>query len=503
MRQRWRTGGATGAALALVVSACVFPTERSTELTVEMTSPATYFIGESEPLAARLVDARGAQVPNADIRFTSSDPTVAAVEPEGRLVALKVGTTTITARALAYEGAQPAVQSVQVRDRLAIDSIRPHSARFGDTLRVYGVGLDPERLRMISLESELKSAPTPILRYTPQDPQAPERSGVLTVWVAPPAGPRAALHVLSPDGVRVSPDSVVVEQHDRYYPNDTLPALLGEIGESFANPALAFEATSGDDTVGADWYRFTESGAIDRTVVVRNSAVAPGIFRVVLSDSLRWIGATREWRVANGWTVGQGTAACRGLGFSPPQRRADSTMIALRALPAGTYDLLITHDGFGGYELEVHAGYRSVLEPDVFEENDYCEVAPALPAGSSAHDLTIDNPLDIDWLRLTVDTMSTVLVAVLAEDSTALLDLYLLRDATPATLPVVQEERASGPANSLFTILAPGEYFLVVVDAAAVATPYRLVVGPGLTPAAAQAWVRRSGARAAVRSGRP
>ena len=69
------------------LAACLFPTDRSGDLQVEADAVPTLLERDTVRLAARLVDAADVPVPNAEIRFSSSDPSVLLVSDSGRAVA--------------------------------------------------------------------------------------------------------------------------------------------------------------------------------------------------------------------------------------------------------------------------------------------------------------------------------------------------------------------------------------------------------------------------------
>jgi hypothetical protein len=169
---------------------CVLPTDRSSGLRVELleTLP-TLLLKDSLRLAARVVDSSGVEVPHPALAFASSNPTVFIVDADGTLRAVGVGTATLSVTALGFAQATAFSQILRVRGKLEVDSIRPLGVRFGDSIEVFGVGLDPDSLFSISIGGADAEASA----FFPNDPERPEREGMLRVW-APlghdPAGVR-------------------------------------------------------------------------------------------------------------------------------------------------------------------------------------------------------------------------------------------------------------------------------------------------------------------------
>jgi len=429
-------------------------------------------VGERAQLGGQVVDASGRLVPNAALAFEAADPAIADVEPDGRVTAVAVGETMVTARVVGYTGAVAGSRPLRVRDRIAIDSVRPAVVRFGDTLEIFGTGLNPAKPLLVSLGG----ATVPVKAYAPDDPEAPDRIGRLTVWAAPPAAPRSTVVVIGVDGIRVSPETTLVEQRDLYEPNDSSPWSFGALAalDSVLNPALAFEPIGREDTTGADWYRFALTTSHDRTIVLKPGTAGPASYAAFLTDSLGW-SPGGGWRIGrSAWTIGPELFACGGFPFTPQQRVPDSTVVALRGLPIGSYDVLSVYVREGSYGFAILPGYLSVLAPDDAEENDYCNVATQLLPGGRTRDLTIDNPFEVDWFRFRMTTGGLAEFLVVAADTSALLDFYIFRNGLPDSLPEVARRLASPVPDALTVLLTAGEYFLVVVDFAGRPTDYRL-----------------------------
>ena len=143
--------------------------------------------------------------------------------------------------------------------------------------------------------------------------------------------------------------------------------------------------------------------------------------------------------------------------------------------------------------------------------------------------LTIDNPHDVDWIRFNVpgsivtpvEIATRAVPLVVGQDSSDI-DVYVLHEPSPgAQLDSIAGVASPGSDNSTTLLLAPGNYYVVVVDFAGVPTPYDICIGAGLgscatfpappaqasTPAQLQAATRRRAAlearTAALRAARP
>lgn len=512
--------------LALAGAACVTPTDRSASLRIEVETIPSLFEGDTLRPTLRLVDADGSVLPNGEVELTSSNDLVIRVTPDGALVALDSGTTTITARALRFAATPVVRQDVRVHAPLEVDSVRPLEVQFGATLDLFGAGLNPDKLFAVTLgETAL-----PVASFTPADPAEPDRFGVLSLWVGPPARTSGGLILLSSLGGFVLAETVRVIPFDIYEPNDSVPRGLGTLTGPLGNPALAFEARGrGDRRVPADWYRFTTTQPGDWTVELGTPAFGRRI-AVFVAENAGWDGVA--WNLGLGlyetlndsWMVGPMANVCQGrllwfaagpdTAFIPPiQLQGSGATIALRNLPAGTYDVGAVYLGEGiavwdatnrrsafavfinrdsvaqptaiPSQLRISPGYRSVLDPDAGEENDYCDVATPITVPGSASGLTIDNPGDVDWYRFTLTVPQPLRFTVSADDSTADVDAWIVRNALPDSLVI--EDIAAGGGRTDSTagrILPAGDYFLIVTDFLGVATGYSLSAGPFPAPPA-------------------
>lgn len=522
------------AALVAAGTACVTPTDKSDTLRIELATIPSLFEGDTLVPDLRLLDADGNALPNGDVALTSSNDLVIRVTPDGALVALDSGLATITAQALRFAQTPVARQDVRVHAPLEVDSVRPLEVQFGATLDVFGTGLNPDKLFAVTLgETAL-----PVASFTPDDPAQPDRFGRLSLWVGPPARTSGGLILLSALGGFVLAETVRVIPFDIYEPNDSTPRALGILDGPLGNPALAFEARSrGDRRVPADWYRFTTTQPGDWTIELGTPAFGRRI-AVFVAESAGWDGILWNSGVGlyetlnDSWMVGPLANICQGrllwfgfgadTAFIPPiQLQGSGATVALRDLPAGTYDVGAVYLGSGiavwdpsnqrsafaaivdrdsvaqaaalPSELRITPGYRSVLPPDAAEENDYCDVATPVTVPGSATGLTIDNPGDVDWYRFTLAAPQALRFTVAADDSTADVDAWIVRNALPDSLVIEDIAAGGGRTDSTAGRLLPaGDYFLIVTDFLGVPTTYSLSASPFPAPPAGAAAVGMS-----------
>jgi hypothetical protein len=149
----------------------------------------------------------------------------------------------------------------------------------------------------------------------------------------------------------------------------------------------------------------------------------------------------------------------------------------------------------GRYGLAVVEGYivsNPAFPRDDREEDDFCNLAdlPARIVAPGFRDtLTIDNPHDVDWIRLSVPSLQTVrfrigsLVATTVDSSDV--DLYVLR---ASDLSLVTRADLVGSDEDVTVILGAGDYYAVLVDYIGVPTRYQICIScPGAFPTPALA----------------
>ena len=508
---------------ALAAGACVYPTEHDADVHVSVTPLPILIRGNDALATARAWQVLGtgdsAEITNISFVWSSGNASVATVDPSGHIVGIKSGTTTIRAAAANFDKrSQPGDITLRVAERLEIDSIRPKTVHFGDTVTVFGVGVDS------IFQAQLAQAVLiPNVFRRSRDATGYARS---VYWVPPPAH-KDSLFYIGNGVFGFSKDVVQVIQQDLYETgSDATPATIDLDGPRpfpgtpfafvlFLNPALAFEVIKRDSLFGVDWYRLQQAGARDLTIIITAPAVK-GTFAGFVSD---------QFDGASPWTVGPGSHNCRGKKFSPNEAVGDSTIAAL-AGTVGNLDVIALFNQAGRYGLTVVEGYLTSdsldarIVKDVHEEDDYCDAPMALITEAISPpyraSLTIDNPHDVDWIRFNVPgslvtpvQIRTGAVPIVVGQDSSDIDVYVLHEPSAgAQLDSIAGVAAPGSDNNTTVLLAPGNYYVVVVDFAGVPTPYNICIGASLnscatfpappaqapTPAQLQAATRRRAA---------
>jgi len=498
-------------ALAVAGATCAFPTDKSDQVTVVIEAPKVVVIrGQRLPLVARAVRVIGSDtqdVKNVVFQWISTNPTLATIQDDGgghaQVTGVNSGTVQITARATAFDQADMGALQVRVSNPLEIDSVRPSLVRFGDTITVYGVGVDSIFLAFLDNVTQF-DYPLPGLVAT----RTRDRLGFATAtfWVTPPAhtGP---LSFFGPGVFGNAPDTTRVFPFDVLEPNETAPRTINldaaprfpSIPQiKFLNPALAFEIPRRDEK-GVDWYRFTQTTPRDLTLILSGPDVR-GTFSTFLTDRLTFNPADTSYVIGpSSWTIGPGSHFCRGFAFSPPQTQPESTIVALRAMPAGVLHALALYTQPGRYGLAVLEGYVTsdpTVPRDAHEEDDFCDagdargLAATLPGGGYRATLTIDNPHDVDWIRFRVVSLSNVTIKIAsvpgARSDTSDVDIFLLTvpgGGASATLDQLGESVAGGSTEQINILLNAGDYYLVAVDYQGAPVAYDVCINTtGCTP---------------------
>ncbi len=501
-----------GAALAALLSSatlatCVFPTEHDSSVRVSITPLRILLRGTTalrRATAWQVVSATDSQpIPNVKFVWSSSDPLTAAVDPnEGFIVGIKSGIVTITAAAKNFDKqAQPGRDTVRVSAALEIDSVTPDTIRYGERLSIYGVGVDS--ILQASLGNGIL-IPVPFSKTNYQNGTARSR-----YWVPPPAVTDSLffLGITNGNGVFgfVHNSTTKVIEHDLYFPNVTNARRISLTGPGpfptqaprllFVNPALAFEDLPLGVKSSADWYRFGLAPPRDITVILESPALA-GTFQTFLSDSLGFNGSTKKYFVGrNSWTFGPGSHACHGLGFSPDELTADSTIVAFKGLTLDSLDAIAVYTQPGRYGLVVVDSFQAELPADAHEDDNSCNAADLRGVQSAQtgfrDTLAIENPHDIDWIRFTAPNPAPTFgvefrvhaIPGVHPDSTKFLTFYVIKvpAASDTVLSVVVTDTAvaNRTDHAVTVSLAPGaDYYAVVLDFAGATTYYELCVQP-------------------------
>src|SRR5881296_3742706 len=509
MRGRSRATPVVTLAVALAGATCAFPTDKSDKVFVTLDGPSRVVLrGQEMSVHARAWRAIGTDsqpITNVAFAFGTGSSTTATVQNDGggyaTVTGVNSGNVHITARAISFEQAPEGDLLLRVSNPLEVDSVRPKLVRFGDTITVYGVGVDSIFIAFLDNATQLDYPFPGILATRTRDSLG---FSTATFWVTPPAH-TDRLSFIGPGVFGNAPDTTKVLPFDVLEPNEVAPhtinldapprfPLIPQI--KFLNPALAFEPTK-RDSIGVDWYRFTQTTARDLTIILSAPEVR-GTFSTFLSDSLTFVpGTPPSYTIGpTAWTLGPGSHACKGFAFEPAETEPASTIVALRGMPPGRLHALALYTQPGRYGLAVFEGYITsdpTAPRDAHEEDDFCDAADArglavtIPGGSFRDTLTIDNAHDIDWIRFRVTSLSSVtiksasLTAATAVDSSDI-DLYLLTvpgGGASSTLDILNRSDSAGSSEAMTSLLNTGDYYLVVVDFSGAPVAYDLCISSG------------------------
>ena len=513
---RIRTSLAVGAAVVSAGLACAID-DNSADVMVQVNSASPVVVrGEKVMLNAVTfrVSSPSDTIRNIQYVWATSDPNLATIVGSdtntAELTGVNSGTVAVTATAVSFDESIVDTFQMRVADILEIDSVRPTAVKWGEKVRLYGVGV-----RNVFL-AELGTTLFPDTMTFQGDR---EGVGVMEFWVPPPAR-TDSLFVLGPGVFFTVDEMTAVDTLDLYEPNDTIPALISLDGQPpyqqlpsvlFFNPALAFEdpARVGTTTQGFDWYRFTRAD-VSRpiTFVIKPQSVADStaVF-TVLGDSIVYSGGhavvNPTWYVTT-----QGEHFCdKGVVFAD-HKRPDSLVVALKRRPRytptrSTIDILSFYSLPQRHAIGVLDGYAvtdSRIQPDRFEENDICIfadtnfVAPATQIDLNAtatsvfadSTLTIDNPHEVDWYRFRVTqglATDQTMIRVRSRPFTggpffdrSDIDLYIVRSNSPTSFQTIAVVAPPGSADSTRLLLASGDYYLIVADYAGEVTRYSMCI---------------------------
>jgi hypothetical protein len=485
-------------AVALTGVTCAFPTDKSDQVTVALHAPSLVVIrGQQLPVFARAFQVNGTDtvdVKNIVFRWSSGNTNLATVQDRGgdsaQVTGVNSGTVEIFARAVAFEEADLGTLQVRVSNPLEIDSMRPATVRYGEVITLYGIGVDS------IFQASLAGAQ--LFPYPFSAGRDSTGYAHLSFWVPHPARTDTLFYI--GNGVfGFTDDSVEVIRQDVYEPNEALPFVLdldaprpfpGTILDPFLflNPALSFEPLPREVKEGVDWYRLTQSGTRDLTVIL-TAGEAAGTFATFLTDSLAFRASDTTYFIgSDAWTFGPSSHACRGLPFSPPEAVGDSTVVALKGI-SGSLDVVALYGLVARYGLAVIEAYVSELPADDHEEDSYCSAADLRGTRQEPFQdtLTIENPHAIDWIRFHyteggVGSRAQVRLQALPGVNPATskdLDLYVLAvpQSGDTTLRVLFADTTTGSNVNRTVGLSTGDYYLVVLDYAGASTTYVVCVG--------------------------
>ena len=438
------------------------------------------------------------EISNVALKWASEDLDKATLAPTGvpgsiQVTGVNPGFDTLVVSAPAFQHAKSAQYVLRVADALEVDSIRPTTVYYGDQVTIYGVGISNLLLAQLGSVTLLPDTFT-----TVGDSLG---LGQRSFWVPFPADTGHVV-VVGNGEFKTSADQINVIPQDLYYPNNTTPTTL-DLGQPppfptlptvrFYNPALAFENLP---TTGVDWFHFLVP---DSTQAYSFLIGAPGLNG---TDSVYTGGEVRGG--TGQWSAGPGYSDCKGFQFRPAHVPFAGLLVPMSHLHGPSADLVAVHQAAGGYSLTAVEGYvviDSSVPPDRFESSSDCLFADENFADPSKHidlstafsdHLTIDHPFEVDWLRIHVPgVLATTLTVSIASrplpgrTDVSELDLYLLTVPNGSTgLNTVASQGGAGPSKSVTSLVAPGDYYIVVADHNGAITPYAVcaVVGLSCTP---------------------
>jgi len=496
-------------AVALAGATCAFPTDKSDKVHVSLEAPSKVVLrGQEMSVYARAWRLNGPDsqpITNVAFAFGTGSSTTATIQNDGggyaTVTGVNSGNVHVTARAISFEQAPEGDLLLRVSNPLEVDSVRPKLVRFGDTITVYGVGVDSIFIAFLNNATQFDYPLPGILPTRTRDSLG---FSTATFWVTPPAH-TDRLSFIGPGVFGNAPDTTKVIPLDVLEPNETAPRAINLEAPPripaipqilFLNPALAFEPLK-RDSLAVDWYRFTQTKTRDLTIILSAPDVR-GTFSTFLSDSLAFVPASgpnpATYTIGpNSWTLGPGSHACKGFAFEPAETQPESTIVALRGMPPGALHALALYSQPGRYGLAVFEGYVTSdpkVPRDAHEEDDFCDAADArgvavvLPAGSFRDTLTIDNPHDIDWIRFRVTSLTTATIKIKSVTSATTvdssdIDIFLLTvpgGGASSSLDVLARSNAAGSTETISTALSPGDYYLVAVDYQGVPVAYDLCI---------------------------
>jgi hypothetical protein len=239
---------------------------------------------------------------------------------------------------------------------------------------------------------------------------------------------------------------------------------------------------------GVDWYRLTQAGTRDLTVIL-TAPEARGTFATFLTDSLAVRASdTSYFTGSDAWTLGPSSHACHGLGFAPSEAVADSTVVALKGV-SGALDAIALYRQAARYGLAVIDAYVSELPADDHEEDSNCSAADLRGTRPSPFQdtLTIENPHAIDWIRFRyvqggLGSSARVRLHAFPGGQPAAskdLDVYVVKVpvAGDLALQIMFADTTAGSDVNRTVGLQTGDYYLVVLDYAGASTTYAVCVG--------------------------
>ncbi len=500
-------------AAALVAAACSYPTDSSAGAWVTIDAPPVLIRGNDTLLVAHVyVLQHGTdtvEVKNVEVTWTSADTklaTVAALPGRmARVTGVKPGIDAITAVAAALQSAQSATLMLRVANPFEMDSVRPLSVRYGDSLTVYGVGAENADVLLLGTQQLILNSFSGVADNA-------TGSGRRRFWVEFPAKGADSVTGIGNAVVATAHDTIAVDiTQDQFDPNSTAPAVINidghpfksdstTVSDSFGTVAFYNPALFAEDPLAApykvDWFRFA---TLKPDTAYTFIYVAPGLFG---REATFLTAPVTAATISNGsWSYGSGHYNCKGYSFVAAEAPNAGFQAAFTRLPPGGVDLVSLFADRGAYQLGVLHGYATAarLHADRFEGNNTCDLADSNFVKTTlridlttpfSDTLTIDNAFEIDWLRFHVPGTGpqTVTAKLFSRSVTqptvnpSDIVLYVLNIPSPMSpLTILRSALTGGASKTLTLTLNPGDYYLVAHDSVGFPARYSLCIAVGTT----------------------
>jgi hypothetical protein len=512
-------------ALTLQLSACVLPSDHSENVVVTIQAPATLLLRDRTMLlTARAWERNTAgalsELSGVAFEWRSLRPDLATVDQRADGTALVTplneGVAGIQAVATGLEEAEPGMVELRVANALVIDSVRPSTVRYGEQVTVYGIGLDEITRASLGQADLVPDAVS--FSGTPQG------TGRLSYWVPYPAQTDRLVALSRRGSTAAAPETTVVRAKDLYHELGLPPPRIDLEGipvrgsdTLFHDPALAVVPDEGTDR----FQLHQDQRGRSFTVILTTTGPVVTVFDPVLTPEpsvLDSFPVGDEHIAFQTWALGFSGHYCRDVFIStgrPVSLTSPVTLVrALKDVPYRDLLLAVYGDPPGQYTVTVRDGYQTAdprIVADRFEENDYCAAADSNAADPDrqvvlpfADTLTVDNAYEVDWFRFTVPpleppgpappppdpgdpgdpptrdylvTLRTAARPFGASDSSNI--GLIVTDAEGLQVRAVSRTPSSN--ETITAPLAPGEYYLIVLDDGGVATRYSVCLGYGPT----------------------
>lgn len=515
--------------VTLALSACVLPSDHSDNVVVTIEAPATLLLRDRTMLLTARAWERNAagalsELSGVAFEWRSLRPDLAAVDqrPDGTALVtpLNEGVAGIQALATGLEAAVPGMVELRVANPLTIDSVRPSIVRYGEQVTVYGIGL--EEITRASL-GQADLVPEAV-----SFSGSPQGTGRLSYWVPYPAQTDRLVALGRRGSVAAAPETTVVKPRDLYHELGLPPPRIDLDGVPvrgsdtvFHDPALAVVPGEGTD----QFQLHQDQPGRSFTVILTTTGPVVTVFEPVLTPEPSVLDSfpVGDDRSAFGtWALGLSGHYCRDVFVAtgrPVSLTSPVTLVrALKDVPYRDLLLAVYGDPPGQYTLTVRDGYQTAdprIVADRFEENDYCAAADANAAGPDrqvvppfSDTLTVDNAYEVDWFRFTVppleppgpappppdrpdpgdpgdplaaDSLVTIRTAARPFGASDSSNIGLVLVPATELTSIVAASRTPSSNETITARLAPGEYYLIVLDDGGIATRYSVCLGYGPT----------------------